>query len=241
MLYDLTQPLWEYSPRTVGQPQTEFYTIRDLVTHGVLSRGMKTSLHAGTHIDAPTHFAGSNMTLDQIPLDVLCGTGVVLDMKRDGWGVITGDDLQNATPEIRPGDRVVLNTGWHHYYETDHEKYMLRNPGCDKTAIDWFVEKKVSWVGSDACSPDHTFGLTGRKATARPDVYTPEVMAAIDRNQFPLQYGHKTLLSNNIPMVEFMGGEIDKVTGQRVMLFALPPKLKNVEAAQVRVIAMTDD
>jgi kynurenine formamidase len=238
--YDLSEELWEYSPRTVGQPQTEFWTIRDLVTHGVVSRGVKTSLHAGTHIDAPCHFVGGGMTLDQIPLSVLCGPGVILDLPRDEWGIVTGDDLENATPRIEKGDRVIINTGWHRFYESDPERYMLRNPGCDKSAIDWFVEHEVSWVGSDACSPDHTFDLTKRKATARPDVYTQEVMDSVDRERFPLQYGHKTLLKNNIPMVEFIGGQIDECTGRRLTLMALPPKFKMVDGSPVRVVAVDD-
>jgi kynurenine formamidase len=239
--YDLTQPLWEYSPRTVGQPQTKFYVLRDLVSDGVLSRAIDTSLHAGTHIDAPCHFPGSLVTLDQIPLSTLCGSGVVLDLARDVWGVITGDDLENARPRIEPGDRVVMNTGWHRFYDTDPEMYMLKPPGCDKSAVDWFVERRVSWVGSDAPSPDHTFGLTRRKQPRRPDVYTDDVMASIDRDRFPLQYAHKTLLKSDIPMVEYLGGQIDEVTGRRLTLMALPPKLKMAEAAQCRVIAVTED
>lgn len=236
--YDLTQPLWKYSPRTVMGPEVEFFDIRGLVQEGLQTSGIRTSLHAGTHIDAPAHF-GYPMKLDEIPLETLCGTGVVLDVKRDAWGIITADDLANASPSIQVGDRVILNTGWHHFFD-DHQKFMLCYPGLDKRAVDWLVEKKVSWVGSDAPSPDHSFCLSGGKRTHRPDIWTDELMAKIDRNRFPKQYCHRTLLGNNIPMVEQVGGAIDEVTGKRVTLMALPPKYKWAEASQVRVIAVME-
>lgn len=239
--YDLTNPLGNETTTTVGQEHLEMFTIRDIVSTGILIKGVKTNLHAGTHIDAPSHFPGSPTTLDEIPVSVLCGTGVVLDMRhKKALQAITADDLEQADPKIEPGDRVVINTGWHRYYFSDPETYIFQPPGCDKSAIDWFVAKGVSWVGSDAPSPDHTLNLSERKASFRPDIYTAEFMATIDRDQFPPQYGHRTLLKNNIPMVEYLGGEIDEVTGQRVTLFALPPKYLRAEAAQVRVVAAVD-
>lgn len=237
--YDLTQPLWEYSPKWVFEPALEFFQIRQLVQTGILSRGIRTSLHAGTHIDAPWHF-GYPMTLDEMPLESLCGTGVVLDVKRDAHGVITAEDLANASPSIQPGDRVVLNTGWHRFHESDPQTFMLRYPGLDKSGVDWLVEKRVSWVGSDTPSPDHSYCLASLIHIHRPDVITDELLANIDRKKFPHTYCHKTLLGNNIFMVEQLGCQIDEVTGERVTLIALPPKLKKSEASQVRVIAITE-
>jgi kynurenine formamidase len=241
MLYDLSQPLWEYAPKWVAQPEVEFFDLRQIVRDGVCTRGIRTSLHAGTHIDAPSHFPGGNMTtVDKIPLDQLCGTGVVLDVRRDAWGAVTGEDLETASPTIERGDRVVLNFGWHEHWGVDDEMFMLRYPGLDKTAVDWFVERGVSWVGSDTPSPDHAFNLSGLIAPHRPDVFPEDVLAGIDWDRFEKTYCHRTLLANNIPMLEQLGGQIDEVTGQRVTFFALPPKLKNSEAAQIRVVAVTD-
>ncbi|MFH1351439.1 MAG: cyclase family protein [Pseudomonadota bacterium] len=234
---DLTQPLWEYSPKWVFEPEVEFFQIQQLVRDGVLTRGIRTSLHAGTHIDAPAHF-GYPMSLDEIPLETLCGTGVVLDVRRDAWGAITAEDLENMSPRINQGDRVVLNTGWHRFFDTDPQTFVLKYPGLDKSAADWLVEKKVSWVGSDTPSPDHPFCLSTTIHARRPDVLTPEIFSSIDRSRFPLRYTHKTLLSNNIPIIEQIGGAIDEVTGRRVTLIALPLKLKRSEASQIRLIAV---
>lgn len=234
--YDLTQPLWRYSPKTITAPNVEFFEIRSLVQQGILTTGIKTSLHAGTHIDAPAHL-GYKMTVDEIPIESLCGTGVVLDMKRDAWGVITAEDLANASPAIEEGDRVALNTSWHHFFD-DPQKYMLCYPGLDKSGVDWLVEKKVSWVGSDTPSPDHSFCISKEKELYRKDIWTDELVAQIDRKRFEPMYCHRTLLGNNIFMIEQLGGPIDEITGRRVTFYALPPKLKWAEAAQVRVVAV---
>jgi kynurenine formamidase len=234
--YDLSQPLWKYSPKTVTAPEFESFEIRPLVRQGILTTGVRLTLHAGTHIDSPAHL-GFKMTVDEIPLETLCGTGVVLDMRREAWGVITAEDLSSASPRIEEGDRVVLNTHYHDYFD-DHQKYMLTYPGLDKSAVDWLVEKRVSWVGSDTPSPEHTFCISKEKRLHRPDIWTDELMAKIDRERFIPMYGHKTLLGNNIMMIEQLGGDIDKVTGKRVTLIALPIKYKWAEASQVRVMAI---
>lgn len=237
--FDLSQPLWRYSPKTILAPEVEFFEIRGLVREGIQTSGIRVSLHAGTHIDSPAHF-GYKMTLDEIPLENLCGTGVVLDVKRDAWGIITAEDLANASPSIQEGDRVILNTGWHHFFD-NHQKFMLCYPGLDKSGVDWLVKKRVSWVGSDAPSPDHSFCISKEKRAYRPDIWTDEVMAKIDPKRFLPFYCHRTLLGNNIFMIEQLGGSIDEVTGKRVTLIALPPKLKWAEASQVRVIAIVEE
>jgi kynurenine formamidase len=242
--FDLTNPLWRYSPKTPfhmpPNNEVEFFENTPLVRTGILSQGIRVSLHYGTHIDSPRHF-GYPMTLDAIPLETLCGTGVVLDIKRDDWGIVTGEDLAKASPSIQNGDRVVLNTGWHRFFDDDPERYMLRWPGLDKSGVDWLVEKRVSWVGSDTPSPQHCLGMSDNFKGIRPDLWTAELIAGIDPKKFPGQhYCHKTLLKNNIPLIEQVGGSIDDVTGKRVTLMALPPKYKYAEASQVRVIAIEE-
>src|SRR5688500_6464229 len=36
--------------------------------------------HGGTHLDAPVHFAQGRHTVDQIPLEQLMGSGIVIDV-----------------------------------------------------------------------------------------------------------------------------------------------------------------
>ena len=71
-------------------------------------------LHGGTHLDAPVYCIPTGIDADEIPLENLYGTGVVLDFRnKKKWEAITAEDLEKATPKIEAGDFVVINTGWH--------------------------------------------------------------------------------------------------------------------------------
>jgi hypothetical protein len=41
--------------------------------------------------------------------------------------VVTPEDLESVTPQIRAGDIVIVNTGWHHHY-SDSAKYYAHAP-----------------------------------------------------------------------------------------------------------------
>src|SRR5262249_57576139 len=76
-----------------------------------------------------------------------CGMGVSMPKKK--WESITYDDLEKAAGNVvRPRDVVIVNTGWHKFYE-DSEDYFCRAPGFVPSAGKWFVEKKVKVVGHD--------------------------------------------------------------------------------------------
>jgi kynurenine formamidase len=63
-------------------------------------------------------------------------------------------DLEIVTPEIRPGDIVIVNTGWHHKY-ADSAEYYAYSPGFYKKAGEWFAAKGVKAVGTDTQALDH--------------------------------------------------------------------------------------
>jgi kynurenine formamidase len=89
----------------------------------VLTQKITTVMHSGTHIDAPAHVVEGTPFLHEVPLSSFFGTGVVVSIPKDKWGVVTPDDLEAARPEIRPGDIVIVNTGWHHYYGDSAQYY----------------------------------------------------------------------------------------------------------------------
>ncbi|MCP3429929.1 cyclase family protein, partial [Opacimonas viscosa] len=80
-------------------------------------------MHSGTHIDAPAHVVEGTPFMDQMPLPRFFGTGVVVSIPKQKWEVITAEDLENATPKIKEGDIVIINTGWHHTYADSSEYY----------------------------------------------------------------------------------------------------------------------
>ncbi|MEA2622774.1 MAG: hypothetical protein QOH61_1684 [Chloroflexota bacterium] len=233
--YDLTQPLGPRSPRSSDHPEVRFQSLRWRSRSGNRTSLLTTSVHVGTHVDAPNLYYPQGETIDQVPLARLCGTAVILDMTRDDWGEISAADLERATPAVEPNDIVVLRTGWHHHYG-DEERYILKPPGLTRDAFDWLVARQVKLVGADSPSPEHIFMRARYWKELRADIFGGQ---ELDRERWPASYGHRTLLREGICLLEGLGGQIDEVVGRRVELVVLPLLLEGVEAAQARVVALT--
>ena len=56
-------------------------------------------------------------------------------------GRVTPEDLEKATPKIRTGDIVMINTGSHHEYG-DSPDYFCYGPGLYKSGAQWLVDKR---------------------------------------------------------------------------------------------------
>ncbi len=232
-VYDLTQPLSPRTPRSSDHPEVRFENLRWYSRNGVHTSTAYMSVHVGTHVDAPLLYFPDGPSIDQIPLDKLCGTAVFVDVRKDDWGEIGPADLEGSPEKIREGDIVVLRTGWHRHYGNE-ERYILKAPGLTKDGFDWLVAKKIRLIASDSPSPEHIFMRSRQWRELRPDIFGK---AEIDPAKFPPSYGHKTMFTAGICLLEWLGGEIDDVP-RRAELIALPLKYVGVEAAQARVIAL---
>lgn len=152
--YDLSHPWGHGAPAWPYFEDVQIERLHGMAKSRVLTQKITTVMHSGTHIDAPAHVVEGTPFLDEIPLSAFFGTGVVVSIPKGKWGMVTAEDLQNATPDIRPGDIVVVNTGWHHKY-ADSAEYYAYSPGFDKKAGEWFAAKGVKAVGTDTQALDH--------------------------------------------------------------------------------------
>ena len=80
-IYDLSQPLNQKSPFWPYYPPFEVKYIKRKAEHGVNAQYIQTSNHMGTHLDAPRHFVTNGRTIDEIPMEWLCGPGVIVDLR----------------------------------------------------------------------------------------------------------------------------------------------------------------
>lgn len=235
-LVDLTQPMSPNTPRSSDHPEVQFPVVRWYSRHGVKTRTVVASLHSGTHVDAPCLYDPHGLTIDQLPLEKLGGTAVVLDVSGAPHSVISAERLAAARPEVQPDDIVVLWTGWSKHFG-DEETYVLKAPGLSKSGVDWLVERKVKAVCSDSPSPEHIFMRSRQWRELRPDIFGG---MDIDSEAFPRSYGHKTLLPKGIMMVEGLSTAVEQFIGQRINILALTPKYVGVEGAPARVVAITE-
>ena len=102
--------------------------------------------HLGTHVDPPAHYLDGGATVDEIPLNTLVGSGIVLDMR--GVSQIDRQVLEGAP--IGDHVRVLLKTdnGPLLFESSFHEDYVhLTEDGAK-----YLVEKGVCLVGIDYLS-----------------------------------------------------------------------------------------
>ena len=202
-------------------------------------------MHRGTHMDTPMHVTADQPYMDGFQLWKFFGTGVAVSIPKEKWGVITAEDLEKATPKIEPGDIVMINTGYHHYFG-DNDMYYHYSPGLYQEAADWLVAKKVKLVGVDVQALDHPLGT--RMITHGPGPILPhlideyrELMGHDPHDDFPnWEPAHKTMLLAGIPGVENVGGELDAVTGKRCTFMVFPTRLHEADGSPVRVVAVID-
>ncbi len=130
------------------------------------------SEHAGTHLDAPIHFAQGQAGIDGIPVEQLIGPAVVLDVRaaveddRD-YRLSLADlhrwEARHGT--IPAGAIVMMLTGWGLHWK-DRERYFgsatpdvpttLHFPGFSKEVAEFLVvERHISGIGIDTPSIDY--------------------------------------------------------------------------------------
>ena len=137
--------------------------------------------HTGTHIDALNHFSCMGKFYDgqevhsvqsygggvrhlsvdciepisrrAVLLDVACELNVSA-LEPDA--VITPEHLEKCNADIRPGDIVLIRTGWGRFFR-DPGKYAstLRMPGVELEGAKWLSARKPFAVGSDTLAFEH--------------------------------------------------------------------------------------
>lgn len=233
-------PLWPYFSEPIIE-RMHYHS-----KSGVLTQRITTVMHTSTHADSPVHVIEGTEYTHQIPLEKYYGTGVVVDIPKKKWELITAKDLENATPKIQPGDIVIIHTGWHHYYG-DNVTYYCYSPGLGREAGEWLVDKGVKAVGVDQQALDHP--LHTAIGPHGPGPLRPDIIAEYERetgrrviDDFPeWEPCHRLLLGNGIMGWENVGGDLDMVVGKRVTICGFPIRWYNGDGSIVRLVAFADE
>ena len=178
----------------------------------------------------------NGLTVDQLPLESMCGEALVIDVSLEEWGVIDAEVLERVAGDLKADDIALLWTGWSHHYG-DEETYVLKAPGLSRSGVDWLVDRGVKAVFVDSPSAQHIFMRSRQWKTLRPDVFGA---ADIDPEQFPRAYSHKAFMQHGISIVEGLSDAVEQFLGRRITVMALPAKYEGVEAAPVRIVAVLE-
>ena len=221
--------------------------IHYMAKSGVLSQRITTTMHNGTHIDAPAHVVSGTPFIDEVPLPHFFGTGLVVSIPKQRWEQITYDDLEKAAGHaVRPHDVIIINTGWHKKYD-DNDEYFAYCPGLVPSAAEWLVEKQVKVVGHDTQANDHPLATAigpHRNGPLLPHLAKEYLEWSGGRTwdqDFPeWEPVHRRLFKAGILGIENVGGDLDAVTGKRVTFAFFPWNWDRGDGCIIRLVAITD-
>ncbi len=245
-VYDLSHSFHQFMPEWPSSPGVNLTVNKFHAKDGSYEVNWEGIMHRGTHMDAPLHVTENQPDISAYPLWRLFGTGVAIAVAKGKWGVITPKDLEQASPQIREGDIVMINTGFHHKW-ADTDEYFAYGCGINGAGADWLVEKKVKMVGYGCQANDHPLAtklVDHGLGPAQPHLIEEwkKEYGRDPKVDFPnWEDAHKNLMvKGGIPGIENIGGDLDEVTGKRCFFMAFPWRWKGGDGCGVRVLAIVD-
>jgi kynurenine formamidase len=219
-IVDLTSAIGTdtYSPPSVNQPieitehykEPGFWMVSDI----------KMMLHAGSHVDFTKHFQEDGETAEMISLDRTCGEAVLIDLTPiEPDHDITVGDLEAAAPEIKPGDVVLVKTGWSDQAWGDFPRYYVGSPSCSPEAARWLVGTGAKAIGFD-CFPERS---------AKKQSYLPSEFVV-----------HEIIGKAGAILMQTLNNLGELPVGERFSFFGAFLKVKGGEGAPARFFAVLD-
>jgi arylformamidase len=175
---------------------------------------LRLGTHTGTHVDPPAHFLPGGPTADVLPLDVLVGPAVVVDL-RDAEGAIGPADL----------DRLALPDGV--------ERLLLRTANSELWGRSAGAAFPDSWIGLAADGAgwivEHGVRLAGIDFLS---IEPPDTGVGVG---FPT---HRALLAAGVVVVE--GLDLREAPAGRYEMLCLPLRLAGGDGAPARVVLVAE-
>lgn len=206
---DLTMPLRK------GMRGVEYEDAKTLVVDGWNARTLHLYSHAGTHMDAQTHFGAGSETIDELPLSRCIGRAWVVRLAGIAASAcISVEDLGGIADRLEDGDSLLFHTGWSAYRDNP-AVYRDGMPRISETLARWCVEKGVKMIG----------------------VEPPSIANVNDMAELTLI--HEIFLNARITIVEGLTG-LDHIPGERCNFAAFPLRIEGGDGCPCRAIAWPD-
>jgi len=250
-MYDLTQPLSDLTPAwpTYEPLQVKFF--KRLAPNGANGQLVTHSNHVGTHLDGSLHFCTHGRDIASIPLEELVSDGVIVDLSdiAEDYGIYTSKQITDRV-EVRKGDILIINTGYHKYAwdqpESDELRYFVKHPGPDASFHRWALDMKIKWIGVDCGSADHPMNTIIRNWHPKSFIEAEKKLQAKFGKSwdemFPedeyYQVMHLKLFPKKLVHAENLGGEIDLVSNKRLWIGLFPLRGIEMESSMCRIIAL---
>jgi len=170
-MIDITRRLYNGHPVWPGDT-AYCYELVSQISHGdsVNVGKLSTTIHLGTHLDAPWHYVDNGGKLETVPLTALIGPCRVVDARGQ-----TELDVPFLKTLGQLSERTLFYTGQPNDWKTFPQAYMQVNPA----AAEYMGQHGVKLYATDCPSVDTLTSkdLPGHKAFARAGVYILEGLA----------------------------------------------------------------
>lgn len=251
VLVDLSHPFGRGNPLWPSNGDFHIDRVQHMPMHYRLLQTFNDfHMHNSTHADSPSHVIPESPYTHELPLENYYGPAVCLDIPKKHWELITVEDIEKAAAKveggIQEGDWVLICTGMNQRWG-ENDDYFMYSPGMSIEGAHWLVDHKVKGVGFDLQALDHI--LYTYAAQHGPGPYVPRIV-----DEYKKEFGHEPiedypewepvhtiLLGNNVMGIENLGGDIEKVKGQRFMFCAFPLRWYMGDGTIVRAVAMIDE
>lgn len=137
-------------PRWPESPPVSFERRLDLELGDVATdTTLRCSVHTGTHVDAPAHFVRGGRSVDAIPLEVLVGPAMVINV---GEVDAVGPDVLERAALPKNIRRLLIKTRNSRWWDRDVSEFRTDFVALTEPAAQWLVDNDVLLVGIDYLS-----------------------------------------------------------------------------------------
>ncbi len=166
-ILDLSHTISDHMPVYPGDPAVQLEVIASYQTEGFSDHKLSSSVHVGTHVDAPAHMIEGGKQLKDYPLERFMLPAVCLD-------ATNGFDPAAIKKAAAKNIAMLFYTGASEYFA--EEKYWHEFPVLDKECMTAIIEAGVGLVGLDS-SPDNEEGFPVHKTLLGADILLVENLA----------------------------------------------------------------
>ncbi len=207
-MIDITRKLRDGHPNWPGDAPLEIRVNARIAEGSSVNVGsLSTSLHVGTHVDAPWHYDDGGVRLGGLDLERWVGEALVVDVRGEA-PFVTAEALAAAaaaTGADAPPARLLLRTGQRDDWATTFPDEVR---ALDPDAIAWAAGHGVRLLGTDAPSVDP---ITSKDLPA-----------------------HAACAAHDVAILE--GLALEQVAAGRYELICLPLSLPDADAAPARAV-----
>lgn len=145
---DVSAPVHSGMQHWPGEPQVSIYKVASINKGDEANvSAISMSAHTGTHMDAPYHFLNDGKDISQIPLEIVTGKALVIELKNPHNVDIT--DIRGY--DINPESRILFKTA-NSEREWFNMEFSKDYVALTARAARYLAEKRAALVGIDFLS-----------------------------------------------------------------------------------------